>query len=75
MGVAKGNFQVDVFLMLYALGENLFSAFQSITVDLIEAGRGLLALGHQYDFTHQVPQDRRPSDLTPDEIDPGRDSV
>ncbi len=66
--VAKGELQVDVFLMLYALGENLFSAFQSITVDLIEAGRGLLALGHQYYFTHQVPQDRRPSDLTPDEI-------
>ena len=66
--VAKGELQVDVFLMLYALGENLFSAFQSITVDLIEAGRGLLALGHQYYFTHQVPQNRRPSDLTAEEI-------
>lgn len=66
--VAKGELQVDVFLMLYALGENLFASFQAITVDLIEAGRGLLALGHQYYFTHQVPQDRRPSDLTPDEI-------
>lgn len=66
--VARGDLQVDVFLMLYALGENLFSAFQSITEDLIEAGRGLLALGHQYYFTHQVPQDRRPSDLTADEI-------
>lgn len=67
-GVAKGNYTVDVFLMLYALGESLFSAFQVLTVNLIEAGRGLLALGHQYNFTNQVPQNRRPSDLTADQI-------
>lgn len=35
-GAAKGELQMDVFLMQYALSENLFSAFQSIPVDLIE---------------------------------------
>ena len=67
--VARGKLQVDVFLMLYALGESLFAAFQEITVDLIEAGRGLLALGHQYRFTHDTPTDRRPSELTAEEVE------
>ena len=68
-GVVRGQFQVDVFLMLYTLGERLFAAFQEITVDMIEAGRGLLALGHQYRFTHDTPMNRRPSELTDDAVE------
>lgn len=73
-GVAQGRFHVDVFLMLYTLGEQLFAAFQEITVDLIEAGRGLLALGHQYRFTHDTPANRRPSELK-DEVVASADTI
>lgn len=53
--VAQGTLTVDVFLMLYLLGENLAEVNRSFTSALSEALRGFLALRFQYRFLTRVP--------------------
>lgn len=53
--VAQGKLTVDVFLMLYLLGENLAEVNRSFTGALSEALRGFLALRFQYRFLTKVP--------------------
>lgn len=54
--VAIGRLQVDVFLMLYLLGENLADAGKMLSGYLFEALRGLQALTLQHRFLTRVPQ-------------------
>lgn len=54
--VAAGRLQVDVFLMLYLLGENLAGAGKVLSDSLFEALRGLQALTLQHRFLTRVPQ-------------------
>lgn len=54
--VAAGHLQVDVFLMLYLLGENLADAGKMLSGYLFEALRGLQALTLQHRFLTRVPQ-------------------
>lgn len=54
--VALGHLQVDVFLMLYLLGENLADAGKMLSGYLFEALRGLQALTLQHCFLTRVPQ-------------------
>lgn len=53
--VANGRLKVDVFLMLYLLGENLFETNRMFTGNLLEAIRGLRDLRWQYRFITRVP--------------------
>ena len=53
--VAKGRLKVDVFLMLYLLGENLSETNRMFTSNLLEAIRGLRDLRWQYRFITRVP--------------------
>lgn len=54
--VASGRLQVDVFLLLYLLGENLADAGKILSGYLFEALRGLQALTLQHHFLTRVPQ-------------------
>jgi len=54
--VASGHLQVDVFLMLYLLGENLADAGKMLSRYLFETLRGLQALTLQHRFLTRVPQ-------------------
>lgn len=54
--VASGKLSVDVFLMLYLLGENLADAGKTLSGCLFESLRGLQALTLQHRFLTRVPQ-------------------
>lgn len=54
--VAQGSLQVDVFLMIYLLGENLADAVKILSGYLFEALRGLQALTMQHRFLTRAPQ-------------------
>ena len=54
--VAEGRLKVDVFLMLYLLGENLANAGKILSDSLFEALRGLQALTLQHRFLTRVPR-------------------
>lgn len=54
--VAAGQLQVDVFLMLYLLGENLAGTGKVLSDSLFESLRGLQALTLQHSFLTRVPQ-------------------
>jgi len=55
--VALGNQSVDVFLMLYLLGENLSETNRVFSASLFEALRGFNALRSQYYFLARVPME------------------
>lgn len=54
--VMRGSLQVDVFLMIYLLGENLADAVKILSGYLFEALRGLQALTMQHRFLTRAPQ-------------------
>lgn len=54
--VAQGSLQVDAFLMIYLLGENLSDSVKTLSGYLFEALRGLQALTLQHRFLTRVPQ-------------------
>lgn len=56
--VAQGTLTVDVFLMLYLLGENLAEINKNFTSALSEAMRGFHALKFQYRFLNRVPMQK-----------------
>lgn len=53
--VANGTQSVDIFLMLYLLGENLSGVNKMFSNSIFEALRGFHALKLQYSFLHRVP--------------------
>ena len=53
--VANGTQTVDIFLMLYLLGENLSSVNKMFSSSIFEALRGFHALKLQYSFLNRVP--------------------
>ena len=58
--VASGTLQVDIFLMIYLLGENLSEVNKTFSSALFEALRGFQALKLQHRFLTTVPmQDER----------------
>ncbi len=54
--VARGTMGVDVFLMLYALGQSLSDTVQAMSSGFQEADRGLFFLRIQRRFVRSVPQ-------------------
>ena len=54
--VADGTMSVDVFLMLYAMGQSISEVTQAISVAFQEADRGLYFLAIQRRFLQAVPQ-------------------
>lgn len=54
--VASGNMSVDVFLMLYAMGQSLSEVTQNLSLSFQEMDRGLYFLNIQRKFVKAVPQ-------------------
>lgn len=61
--VYYGNLTVDVFLMLYTLGQNMSTALRSISLNLLEADRGLYALERQRQFITTIPMKEEGSEV------------
>jgi ABC-type bacteriocin/lantibiotic exporter with double-glycine peptidase domain len=60
--VAKGNMTVDVFLMLYYLGQDINGIIHTLTDSYIWAFDGLYHLGLQRKFVATVPQNENSGD-------------
>lgn len=54
--VADGNMSVDVFLMLYVMGESISGVTQAMSTSFQEADRGLYFLDLQRKFVNSVPK-------------------
>ena len=54
--VADGRMSVDVFLMLYAMGESISGVTQALSTSFQEADRGLYFLDLQRKFVNSVPK-------------------
>ncbi len=54
--VADGGMSVDVFLMLYAMGQSISEVTQTLSTSFQEADRGLYMLDFQRKFVHSVPK-------------------
>jgi len=57
--VANGNMTVDVFLMLYAMGQSISEVTRVLTSSLQETDRGLYFLVIQRKFIKSVPKDAK----------------
>ncbi len=62
--ISVGTLSVDVFLMLYMLGQNMSDDAKQISGGILEADRGLYALDRQRRFIQNVPKQAE-SDMTP----------
>lgn len=54
--IANGSMTVDIFIMLYAMGQNISEIAQVLSSSFQEADRGLFFLNLQRKFTKAVPQ-------------------